>query len=739
MVARRWLFALSFALSASSLGGSIAGCAAESAEEEEADLTEDELATRLSVSTIRSASTYKAMSLDGGGFGQAGRSMKFLVDARNPAAKKIHFINANYKVGGQTPSFAKYHYDFARKQLGISEDGQTFNDVTYFTDDKRYYAGTIQTYELAEGQPPIFAVQLYPDDVIHEEGIVALVDVVRRAFKIPGARMAFVAGGPQQSFARVAPQLRAVGYEPMTIEQILGNVKYLPLNPGEAWGYLRIFPSDLGNLRPTDIVVFDELPLDLSVVAGTMTKVFQDVTSHVNLKSKERGTPNMMFRDASPTNEKLAPFKDKPVHLTVGKSGFTLEPTTDEIVQAKLRERTNKPWQSLPIVAEPNVVTYDDMCPTLGTSCTQQGNRFGGKAAMLGFLANRSVLGRKSHPGSQSAKVGYDLVPHGFGVPVQYYRDFMASPANAALKAKVDALVAKEKTGNLSPNERRALALEVQQLFYTSQVPPAQLAAVKAEVAKLQTIVPGVVKLKVRSSANAEDIPNFDGAGLHDSFGVKLDSVDKPDNSCRIEEEQDGPVTKLEIKPKTVQCAIKGVYASLWNPRAIEERSFARLEHASAGMGLAVVPAYDTESEVAANGVLITRAVNSDYLAYTLSLQKDNNLVTNPDPGTISQMTMATFGGVSRPTRFTVTRFAKPVANGPVLSTSVLTEPQMNQIVELAKTVELAYCKAKPGYYAGDCRYVWLDEAKPRSLDMEFKLLQNGQFVLKQSREFHGQ
>ena len=735
MGSRSWFLALCLAVT--SVPAFASGCAAESSEEEE-ELSEDELSTRLSVATIRSATTYKSMSLDGGGFGQAGRSMKFFVDARNPAAKKAYFINANYKVNGQTPDFAKYHYDFARKQLGIPEDGQTFNDQTYFTDDKRYYAGTIQTYEIAEGQPPIFAVQLYPDDVIHEEGIVELIRVIKSAFSIPNAKMAFVAGGPQQSFTRVAPQLRTMGYEPMTIEQILGNVKYLPLNPGEAWGYLRIFPQDLGNLRPTDIVVFDELPLDLSVVAGTMTKVFQDVTSHVNLKSKERGTPNMMFRDASPTNAKLAPFKDKPVHLTVGKSGFALEATTDAVVQQKLKDRTNKPWQPLPIVNEPNLVWYDDMCPTLSTACTQNGNRFGGKAAMLGFLANRSVMGRKNQPGTQSAKVGYDLVPHGFAIPVQYYRDFVANPANATLKAKVDALIAKEKTGNLSPNERRTLALEVQQLFYTSQVPPAQLANVKAQVERLKTIVPDVAKLKVRSSANAEDIPNFDGAGLHDSFGVKLDSVDKPDLSCRIEVEQDGPVTKLEIKPKTVQCAIKGVYASLWNPRAIEERSFARLDHVTASMGLAVVPAYDTESEVAANGVLITRAVNSDYLAYTLSLQKDNNLVTNPDPGTISQMTMATFGGGNRPTRFTVTRFAKPVATGPVMTTGVLSDPQMNQIVELAKVVELAYCKVKPGYYDGDCRYVWLDEAKPRSLDMEFKLLQNGQFVLKQSREFHG-
>ena len=53
---------------------------------------------------------------------------------------------------------------------------------------------------------------------------------------------------------------------------------------------------------------------------------------------------------------------------------------------------------------------------------------------------------------------------------------------------------------------------------------------------------------------------------------------------------QDGVATKLDMKPKTVQCAIKGVYASLWNARAIEERSFARLDHATAAEEIRIGP-----------------------------------------------------------------------------------------------------------------------------------------------------
>lgn len=57
---------------------------------------------------------------------------------------------------------------------------------------------------------------------------------------------------------------------------------------------------------------------------------------------------------------------------------------------------------------------------------------------------------------------------------------------------------------------------------------------------------------------------------------------------------------------------------------------------------------------------------------------------------------------------------------------------------EIAMPVERAYCGADPAYYSGDCESVVVDSDKPKSLDMEFKLLENGRFVCKQVREFAG-
>jgi hypothetical protein len=109
--------------------------------------------------TITTEADFNALSIEGAGFGQAGRTIKFLVDARDPKNKKVHFVDGNFKVNGVQPDYAKYHYPFARAQLTITESNDAFNEATYFTNAKRFYAGTIQTYSPKAGQPPIYAVQ----------------------------------------------------------------------------------------------------------------------------------------------------------------------------------------------------------------------------------------------------------------------------------------------------------------------------------------------------------------------------------------------------------------------------------------------------------------------------------------------------------------------------------------------------------------------------------------------------
>ncbi len=691
----------------------------------------------LSLTTIDSAAEFEAISIAASDLISNGRIAKFLIDRRDTAQPVVRFVNGNFTEGGAVPESARFHYMFALAVLGIGESLEEFNAVTYFTNDKRYVAGVVHSYFLDGATEPVYGMQFYPQDVINEGKIVEALRVVKEQITIMGARFAFVPTGSQQTTATVAAELAAAGLPVLPLDQILGTIQYIPLNLGEAWGFLRIFPANNDELRPTDIPVFDELPLDLSVVAGVLTRAVQDTNSHVNLKSKERHTPNAVLRNAAPDNPRLAPYANRPVHLIVAREDFTLEETTEEVVAQKLAERMSQPLIPLSWKPEMEVRSYDELATSSRTAALTASRRYGSKAANLGFLAHRLVLGRVDDAGSPSAIKGYDLVPQGFAVPLQYYVDFVDHPPNGDLRATLADLIDSENGGALSPRERAAKVADVQAAFLAAEFPHDHLRRLRA---KLEEVLPGVEKIKVRSSANAEDVPNFDGAGLHDSFAAETDKDDLPDCGCRVTDSgSDGGEVKRKVKPKSLLCAVKGVYASLWNKRAIEERSFARIDHASVAMGLAIVPAYDMDSEVAANAVVVTRVLNtSDVYGYSLSVQEGNNLVTNPDPGTYSEVTIAGFISETEPISLTITRFAKPTRDSTERTEPVLTREQMLDLVDLARRVENAYCAAKRDYYSGPCEFVTVDNQKQKSLDLEVKLLENGQWVVKQVREFGG-
>lgn len=690
----------------------------------------------LALARIDSTETFQAISTPAGDLVANGRLVKFLIDRRDPGALVVRFVNGNFTVNGEVPDAAKYHYSFGQAAFNIPESLETFNAETYFTQDKRYIAGTVHTYFFDGSTEPVHGVQFYPQDVIRERVVVEAVGVVRAEIDIPGARFAFVPTGSQQTTATVAGELAGLEIEVLPLDQILGAIQYLPLNVGEAFGHLRIFPPDNDELTATDIPVFDELPLDLSVVAGVLTRAVQDTNSHVNLKSKERNTPNAVLRDARPDHPRLAPFQDQPVHLVVAKDDFLIEPTTEEVIAARLAERMDRPLMGLEWEPETKLRSYDEIAAGTARQARGFATRYGSKATNIGFLAHRDVLGRVTDTGSPSAERGYNLVPQGFAVPLQAYRDFIEHPPNSDVRALIESFVEDEQASALSPKQRAARVREIQDGIMAASFPPGALERIRA---KINEVIPGIEKIKVRSSANAEDVPNFDGAGLHDSFAADTDKRDRPIGPCLVEEEdQLGGEVKRKVKPKSVGCAVKGVYASLWNKRAVEERSFARIDQRTIAMGLAIVPAYDTESEVAANAVVVTRVLNTDDVyGYSLSVQLGNNLVTNPDPGTYSEVTIAAFVSDDEPTSLTVTRFAKPTPEAAERTEPVLPEAQMLELVDLAKRVERAYCRATPGYYP-DCVFVPAANDKDASLDLELKILENGQYVYKQVREFGG-
>src|SRR5665647_2662239 len=167
-------------------------CVAEDADDEGPVWTDGKSdgQTSLFYRTIVSATQFESLALKDGGVVIQGPSMKFVIDRRKPSTPRIYFQNANFKVNGQTPDSARYHFYFSDEVLpDFTEDLESFNAHTYDVQDKRYVAGTIQTYKLDADAPPIYGIQFYPGDVAKDGAIVTAVTVVKSAIRIPGAKL----------------------------------------------------------------------------------------------------------------------------------------------------------------------------------------------------------------------------------------------------------------------------------------------------------------------------------------------------------------------------------------------------------------------------------------------------------------------------------------------------------------------------------------------------------------------
>ncbi len=190
------------------------------------------------------------------------------------------------------------------------------------------------------------------------------------------------------------------------------------------------------------------------------------------------------------------------------------------------------------------------------------------------LTANLIAIGSADLPlaGGKGASLGAMLgaglpVPEGFAVLTQAYRDFVA---HNGFEEPVRHLVQ-----DVPADDPDALAKAAQALkdrFLAGTIPPHVSDAIARAYAEIGT---GLVV--VRSSATAEDLPGASFAGQHDSF-LNIDG------------------------PEAVAEAVRGAWASLWNPRAVSYRKRVGLDTTEIGIAVVVQRMIDAER----SGVLFT-------------------------------------------------------------------------------------------------------------------------------------
>jgi rifampicin phosphotransferase len=415
----------------------------------------------------------------------------FAIDRRD--GNKVYYIDSNR---------FRFHKDFLYATYLVPLGTDIYNSV-YIDADRRFIVGSVAWQRTVEK----FTWEVWEGDMATPELIKIAHEAINKSFFAP---VAYKPNSSRQDEASADLQIPRI-----LQSDINKNQEYLALNTGRAVGRIHVIDKidDTVEIGDNEIVVLKELPISLPPVRGIIVAKPSSPLSHVNVLAKGWGIPNIYVKDA----DKL--FADKNTYvweLEATLTEYKMKPASQEA----LRTEFISPDQQVPPVdlSVKKLTALGEMRKTDSVA-------FGAKAANLGEVMNAKVPGIS--------------VPDGFSIPFHWYEKFMA--ANG-LDKKMEAMT-EDYDFVHNPRYRRQKLEELRAAIQAGKFD----AALRRDVIRKWGTQLKWAPVFVRSSSNAEDLPNFSGAGLYSSvFNVR--------------------------KANDLIEGIKKVWGSLWKFEAFEAR-----------------------------------------------------------------------------------------------------------------------------------------------------------------------
>lgn len=458
-----------------------------------------------------------------------------------------------------------------------------------------------------------------------------------------------------------------------------------------------------GEISWQDIIAVDAVPFDLEIiVAGILTGGRQTELSHVNLRAARRGTPNAYVEQA---HLALARYQGQLVRLDVQSATFSITPNIP-IEQAEAWWARHRPILRravYPDLEAREIVALSDM-PMLA-SPGLLATRYGGKAA------NLAVLYRTLDPQYQVA---------GAAIPFAYYRDFVRqnwildtsqSPPRQVTYEAYLASLWEDPRVRADPGLRRQRLEAFQNYAQTyGYVSPA---LVQTLAARIETIWGSPrTMVRFRSSSNLEDDLGFSAAGLYESVSVcaedSLDGDTQGPSHCNAAERNE----------RTIERGLRRVWTSLWSPRAWEERDWYQVDQSLAAMAILITTAFPDEK---ANGVAFTGDPDGTSDHYVINANPGDYSVVRPDPAFQPELDLLPRQGCS------IGRVIR------VRGSSLLPAGEWVLTDEQLATLGQVLCSTVEATFPVDTQEFSREQVR---LDVEFKITQADQLILKQIRPF---
>lgn len=375
--------------------------------------------------------------------------------------------------------------------------------------------------------------------------------------------MPFRPDSPMQQV--VANDVKKKGLKIVTNDEIYKSAEYQAFTKGKAVGKLKVVkvgtPYESLTFDRHDIVLLQESYPDITPVAGILATAFSTPLSHVNLRAGAWGIPNAGDKKA---RDKYGKLDGKMVYYEVKDTSMVLREATPQ----EIEEAANK----IAAAKHVDLPKADITNPRLAMLTRMRAKDvilYGTKAANLGEIVTANLDGVR--------------VPPGFGVGFFYYVQHMKKNG---LDKKVDEMLADSRWKDAA--WRKTALEQMRKAIQDAPIDQASLDLIYRRV-RLKLGGRGVF---VRSSTNAEDLPGFNGAGLYDTF-------------------------PNVVGKKAIGEALKGVWASVWTLRAVDEREAFGIDHKQVYGGVLI----QVGVNATAAGVLVTKNLwdTSDDHSFTIN------------------------------------------------------------------------------------------------------------------------
>jgi pyruvate, water dikinase len=474
-------------------------------------------------------------------------------------SKKLFYVNSKRY---------KYHIDFCVDFFGIDDDIMTFNNEQYgVCPNRRFYLASLSHF----ADQSIYALEFVSEDELTIPQLNELYTALKKSMSDLGEPKLLV----NNSFLQqVQHQIKNI--PTITPEILFGNQTQASLVVGTSFGIARkiVLKNGMKNISEEDIIFFDGTPIQLPNCAGVITSTMQTPLSHINVLCNNRKTPAAVLLQYDSIMNALQAW-DKPIKLAVSKGAISISLATQTELDAFKKNKKIKPIISLIYNKAISPITPFKSLPKL----------------------NKQTIGAKAWGVLQLYKIQkynkrFFKVPNtAFAIPFYYYDMHLK-------KCKIDSLIKLLQHPNV---DKSAVLMAIKKRITTSTIDKKLLQLVHKQL----QLNPKVM-YRFRSSSNAEDLTDFNGAGLYGSYSGSLADTNK-----------------------TVERAIKKVWASVWSESAYNERELFNINHYTVSMAVLVHQAFGDED---INGVAITKNLYREgFTGFTINVQKGEASVVAPD------------------------------------------------------------------------------------------------------------